>query len=71
MPSEKEYDDSVINLTLNSNPREDLRKVIVNTFLSEKKGYWNGTTQIVTRYKYFVETLKEGNVRVSRPIFKL
>ncbi len=70
MAPKKEYDDSEINLNLNSNSREELRKTIVNTFLSEKKGYWNGTTQVVTRYKYFVETLQEGNrIFLLRPTF--
>jgi hypothetical protein len=70
MSLKKEYDDSVINLALTSNSREELRKAIVNTFLGEKKGYWNGTTQVVTRYKYFVETLKGGNrIFLLRPTF--
>jgi hypothetical protein len=70
MSQEKTYDDFVISLTLASNSRAELRKVIVNAFLDEKKGYWKEKTQVVTRYKYFVETLKEGNrIYLLRPTF--
>jgi hypothetical protein len=70
MSQEKTYDDFVISLTLASNSRAELRKVIVNAFLDEKKGYWKEKTQVVTRYKYFVETLKGGNrIYLLRPTF--
>jgi hypothetical protein len=70
MATDKKYDDFVISLTLASSSRAELRKVIVNAFLDEKKGYWNEKTQIVTRYKYFVETLKIGHrIYLLRPTF--
>lgn len=70
MSPEKTYDDFVVSLTLASNSRAELRKVIVNAFLDEKKGYWKKKIQVVTRYKYFVETLKEGShIYLSRPTF--
>lgn len=70
MSQGKTYDDFVINLTLNSDSRAELRKLIVNAFLDEKKGYWKEKIQVVTRYKYFVETLKDGNrIFLLRPTF--
>lgn len=70
MSPEKAYEDFVISLTLAANSRAELRKVIVNAFLDEKKGYWKSETQVVTRYKYFVETLKTGRrIYLLRPTF--
>lgn len=70
MSAEKTYDDLVVVCTHDCNSRAELRKAIVNAFLDEKKGYWKGETQVVTRYKYFVETLKEGNrIYLLRPTF--
>jgi hypothetical protein len=70
MPSEKTYDDFVVKLSLASNSRAELRRVIVNAFLDEKKGYWKKKTQVVTRYKYFVEKLNGGNrIYLLRPTF--
>jgi hypothetical protein len=70
MSQPKTDEDFVLSLTLASNSREDLRKVIVNAFLEEKKGYWKDKSQVVTRYKYFVESLKNGNrIYLLRPTF--
>jgi hypothetical protein len=54
------YEEYDIKLTLVENSREKLRKAIVNAFLSEKGGYWKNGVKHVTRFKYFVETLKGG-----------
>src|ERR1700722_17844635 len=70
MSPEKAYEDFVISLSLAASSRAELRKVIVNAFLDEKKGYWKRETQVVTRYKYFVETLKTGSrIYLLRPTF--
>ncbi len=70
MSKGKIYDESIISLKLASSLRAELRKAIINTFLDEKKGYWKGETQVVTRYQYFVETLKEGNrIYLLRPTY--
>lgn len=70
MSKEKEYEDFVITLNLDSDSRAELRKVVVNHFLDEKKGYWKDETQIVTRYRYLVERLKDGSrIFLLRPTF--
>lgn len=64
------YDEYDIEFTLVDNSREKLRKVVVNAFLSEKGGYWKNGVKHVTRYKYFVETLKDGRrLYLLRPTY--
>src|SRR3989344_1159533 len=67
---EKIYEEFSINLELKENSRDKLRKKIVNAFLNEKAGYWKDGKKHVTRYKYFVETLKDGRkLYLLRPTF--
>lgn len=64
------YENYNIEFPLVGNSREKLRKVVVNAFLSEKGGYWKEGVKHVTRYKYFVETLKDGRrVFLLRPTY--
>ena len=68
--NDKIYDEFEVNFDLRSNSREELRKKTVNTFLSEKGGYWKEGVKHVTRYKYFVEKLKDGKrIYLLRPTF--
>lgn len=64
------YDEYDIEFTLVDNSREKLRNAVVNAFLSEKGGYWKNGVKHVTRYKYFVETLKDGKrIYLLRPTY--
>lgn len=57
-------------LDLRRKTREQLRKEVVNVFLSEKKGWFEGDIQHVTHYKYFVEKLVDGRrIYLLRPTF--
>lgn len=71
MPKDgKVYDEFEINLNLMSNSREELRKKTVDAFLSEQGGYWKDNIKHVTRYKYYVEKLKDGRqIFLLRPTF--
>jgi len=70
MSHKKAYENFDINLNLDMNSRDELRKAVVNNFLNEKKGYWNGQIQVVTRYRYFVESLTGGSrIFLLRPTF--
>lgn len=67
---ERAYEDFVVDFDLRSGTRESLRSAIVNAFLAEKGGYWKGGIKHVTRYKYFVEKLKDGKkIYLLRPTF--
>lgn len=62
------YDEFEIEFSLSDNSREKLRNKIVNKFLSEKGGYWKNGIKHVTRFKYFVEKLKDGRrIYLLRP----
>lgn len=64
------YEDFDIDFTLTDNSRKKLRDTTVNTFLSEKGGYWKNGVKHVTRYKYFVEKLKDGRrIFLLRPTY--
>lgn len=66
----KSYEEFVLQLTVNANSRDALRRAIVEAILAEKKGYWEGTTQVVTKYRYDVERLNDGRViYLLRPTF--
>ncbi len=66
----KIYDEFEVILNLNDSDRKELRKKVVNTFLNEKGGYWKDGVKHVTRYKYFVENLKDGKrIFLLRPTF--
>ena len=67
---DKIYEEYSINFDLKSNSREKLRKETVDKFLSEKGGYWKDGKKYVTRYKYYVENLKDGRrIFLLRPTF--
>lgn len=67
---DKVYEEYEIEFKLTGNNRKDLRKKIVDAFLSEKPGYWKDGKKHVTRYKYFVERLQDGGrVYLYRPTF--
>ncbi|MBU3957734.1 MAG: hypothetical protein KKB25_01535 [Nanoarchaeota archaeon] len=67
---EKVYDDFVINFSLTNLSRAEARNKVVNLFLFEKGGYWKDGKKHVTRYKYFVEFLKDGRrIFLLRPTF--
>ena len=67
---DKIYEEFSIDFTLRDMPREELRKKVVEKFLSEKGGYWKNRRKHVTRYKYFVEKLKDGRrVYLLRPTY--
>ena len=70
MKDGKVYEDFEVEFQLRSNSREELRKITVNKFLSEKGGYWKDGTKHVTRYKYFVEKILDGKrVYLLRPTY--
>jgi len=67
---EKIYEEFEVELDLRLNSREASRKKAVETFLSEKAGYWQEGKKHVTRYKYFVEKIKDGRrVFLLRPTY--
>jgi hypothetical protein len=64
------YDDFNISFSLIGTPRKELKDAIIKKFLNEECGYWRDDIKHVTRYKYFVETLKDGRkVFLLRPTF--
>ena len=70
MPEKREYEDFEINFKLKEGSRKELRGFIVNMFLAEKGGYWKDEVKHVTRYKYFVETIRDGRkIYLLRPTF--
>ena len=67
---DKVYDDYQIEWSLISDSREELRKRVVNKFLSEPCGYWKDGIKHVTRFKYFVEKLQdERRIFLLRPTY--
>src|SRR3989344_509888 len=67
---EKIYEEYELNFNLSSNSRQELMKKTVETFISEKPGYWKDGKKHATRYKYFVENLSDGRrVYLKRPTF--
>lgn len=67
---EKIYDDFNLEFSLKEKSRKELRDKTINKFLSEKGGYWKDGKKHVTRYKYFVEKLKDSRqVFLLRPTF--
>lgn len=67
---DKVYEEYNVDLSLNLNSREELMKKAVETFTSEKPGYWKDGKKYVTRYKYFVEKLMDGRkIFLKRPTF--
>lgn len=61
------YDDFVVELNLRNHNREEFRKIIVNTFLSENGGYWKDGIKHVTRYRYNVESANGKKIYLLRP----
>lgn len=67
---DKIYDEFQIEFSLQEKSRKELRDKTVNKFLSEDGGYWKDGKKHVTRYKYFVEKLKDSRrVFLLRPTF--
>lgn len=67
---DKIYEEYNVDLSLTLNSREELMKKAVETFISEKPGYWKDGNKHVTRYKYFVEKLEDGRrIYLKRPTF--
>ncbi len=67
---EKVYDEFNVDFSLKEISRKELRDKTINKFLTEKGGYWKDGKKHVTRYKYFVEKLKDGRqVFLLRPTF--
>ena len=65
---EKIYEEYEIDFDLRLNSRKELMKKAVETFISEKPGYWENGKKHVTRFKYFVEKVKDGRkVYLKRP----
>lgn len=57
-------------LSLTDSNRENLKNKTVLKFLTEKKGYIKDNLKHVTRYKYYVETLKDARrIYLLRPTF--
>ena len=67
---DKIYEEHNVELNLTLNSRDELMKKAVQTFISEKPGYWKDGKKHVTRYNYFVERLSDGRkVYLKRPTF--
>lgn len=67
---DKIYEEFEIDFDLRLNSRDAQRKKAVETFLSEKSGYWKNGVKHVTRYKYFVEKINDGRrVFLLRPTY--
>src|SRR3989338_1241617 len=67
---DKIYEEYNLDFELRLNSREKLMKKAVETFISEKPGYWKDGKKHVTRYNYFVENLKDGRrIYLKRPTF--
>lgn len=64
------YDDFEIEWKLTDDARDKLRKEVVSKFLTEPCGYWKNGVKHVTRFKYFVERLKDGRrIFLLRPTY--
>ncbi len=67
---DKIYEEHNVELNLNFSYRDELMKKAVQTFISEKPGYWKEGGKHVTRYNYFVERLADGRrIYLKRPTF--
>lgn len=71
MPKDdKIYDEYSTELNLSGSSRKELRDKTISKFLEEHSGYWVDGKKHVTRYKYFVEQLKDGRrIYLLRPTF--
>jgi hypothetical protein len=70
LKDDKIYDEFKIEFSLQGKTRKELRDKIVNKFLNEDSGYWKDGKKHVTRYKYFVEKLKDNRrIFLLRPTF--
>jgi hypothetical protein len=70
MEEKRVYDEFEIEWNITDNSREELRTKVVNKFLSEKGGYWKDGIKHVTRFKYFVEKLKDDRrIYLLRPTY--
>ena len=68
--NDKVYEEYKIDFDLRLNSREELRNETVNKFLSEKAGYWKEGVKHVTRYRYYVENIKDGRkIYLLRPTY--
>lgn len=66
----KIYDEFNIEFSLQGKNRKELKDKTILKFLEEKEGYWKDNKKHVTKYKYFVEKLKDGRrVFLLRPTF--
>lgn len=67
---DKIYEEHNVELNLTFSYRDELMKKAVQTFISEKPGYWKDGRKHVTRYNYFVERLVDGRrIYLKRPTF--
>ena len=70
MKEERVYDDFEIEWSLTGDSRKQLRNDVVKKFLEEKGGYWRENVKHVTRFKYFVEKVKDGRkIYLLRPTY--
>lgn len=66
--TDKEYVDFEGELTLSDLSREGVRKQLFAIFLNEKGGHREGEITHATRYRYNVETLRDGRrIYLKRP----
>jgi len=65
---DKIYEEHVIDLNFELTERRKIRDFLIQTFLKEDGGYWKEGKKHVTKYRYFVETIKDGRrVFLQRP----
>ena len=70
MKDNKVYDVFEVDFSLNAKTRKELRDSTVIKFLAEDGGYWKDGIKHVSKYKYFVESLKDGRrIFLLRPTF--
>jgi hypothetical protein len=70
MSSNKTYREYTKKLDVRLESRQDIRKKIVMIFLSEKPGYIKDGVQHNTRYRYYVEELKDGrSIYLLKPTY--
>lgn len=70
MAQKLEYEEFDINFSLKGKSRKELRDAIILKFLEEKGGYWKDKQKYVTRYRYYVEKLKDGRrIFLFRPTY--
>jgi hypothetical protein len=67
---EKEYIHHKSNLTINQNTRKSQRDALISEFLKEKYGYIKNGRKYIQAYRYYVETLSNGNrIYLQRPAY--